>query len=187
MTNDLPRIGPTIPEVREYVTEVGVIAVCYAQLERLILTYFDTLEHLAQAGVQLPIRFKALRARKGTRPLGRLIEELRALEIDEDSSRLLDQVNKDRISLIHEAARLMKDLGRPDSNAILDQRRRIRECYARVRDISERVQESQYEVIAKYAEQAEAIPGPPRPEVVAIRASLDSLRSLLDRTKTKSE
>jgi hypothetical protein len=183
MPENLYPMGPTYPELREYVADFGVLAICYAQLERHLIFFLNTIERLEPAGLQVSAAFKAARAKKGPRTLGRLIKQLKTLGIGEESAQLLEQVNRDRIAVVHEAARLMDELGHPNLGAIHAERVRIRECYTREHDASGRVQESLYELFAQYVKLSEELPGPPRPGLAEIRQGLDSFRAVLERLR----
>jgi len=184
MSKDLPVIGPTIPEVRDYVTDVGVVVVNYARLERLMLETIDVVEKLESGGiVQVPEEFKAVRARSGKRTLGRLVDELKALGANAETAQQLGQVNADRIEVIHKAARLINDDHEVDFEGIRHQRVRIRKFNSREKAVFTLMQEAQYEIFSGFLAVAERSlkDGVNDPRLADIQEQQQRLRAMLDR------
>jgi hypothetical protein len=188
MPKHLPVIGPTIPEVRDFMTDVGVVVVNYARLERLMIETIDVVVHLESGGiVQVPEEFKAVRARKGKRTLGRLVEELKALGANEETAQQLGQVNSDRIEVVHKAARLIDDAFQLDFDGIHSERVRIRKFHAREKAVFRLMQEAQYEIFSGFLAVAERSlkGGVNDPRLADIQDQQRRLKAILDREKPK--
>ncbi len=174
----LERIGPTEPTVRDYVTDVGTLTVNFAQLERHIRQTVETVLHVEQGGViELPETFREIYAQKGRRTLGRLVEELKALGVEPGLAMALGQVNADRISVIHEAAKLLRQGGtQVDYPAIQKERLRLRHVLKRVRSVYTGIEHAEIEIFEMFLAAGHAKHGRHHPSLVALEAQLNELR-----------
>ena len=179
----LPRIGPTEPAIRAYVTDVGTLTVNFATLERDIILFLGTLLGFTKFLKDPPEPWLKISDRLERLPLGPLIKELRAVIGDDGAALIarLDGLNQQRIRLIHRPLRFADEQGKINYDAVFCRRRRLRALLSRLRPAQTAVVSYLSEFLDSYLALAEQRLGKNDPRVASMQQYSAVLRAQIQR------